>query len=210
MPDMDAPYPGWPEFEYVCDSANSGSHGPAFCGLGPGPDCPWCTRKVVMTPEWEAFIQDTPNRHQRMAEAMLGNPEIKASLRRHSRYNRGESQERMMAMADLRERLQQEEAKFQQFKKDTGIDDDVEALLENIRRSHAEMTRFNLNIKPIIEGVILDAAQAQEKAAAVTRTGQRELRRAQRRLFWDFVRTTIKDTVREYFSPITRWFGRKR
>jgi len=239
MPDQDVPYPGWPEFEYVCDSANSGSHGPAFCGLGPGPDCPWCQRKVVMTPEWEAFIADTPNRHQRIAEAVLGNPEVKASLRRHSRFNRGESQERMMNAAidstDIqpiaigtpstnitKADLQREEAKFQQFKKDRGINNEVEALIASIQESHtaavtfddsmkpsteermnrirksrAEMASYDLDIEALTRQITDDIAARQDKAAAITRTAQKELRRMQRRVFW----TLVKDTI-------IRWFRR--
>lgn len=191
MPDQDVPYPGWPQFEYVCDSANSGSHGPAFCGLGPGPDCPWCQRRVVMTPEWEAFIQDTPNRHRRMAESLLGNPEVKASLRRHSRYNRGESQDRMMAATDT-------------------VEDDIKTLLTNIKKNHDEMTSFDIQIEAITKKIVDDLERDAARKAAITKTGQREVRRMQRQVFWHFVRSTIKDTIREYFSPITRWFGRKR
>lgn len=204
MPDQDIPYPGWPEFEYVCDSARSGSHGPAFCGLGPGPDCPWCQRKVVMTPGWEAFIQDTPNRHQRRVEALLGNSEIKASLRRHSRYNRGESQERMMNAIDSTD------IRSTDGTPSTNIDQDVAALLANIRRSQDEMTSYDLKIEAITQKILDDLAKDQERVAAITRTGQKELRRMQRRLFWQFVGDIMRNTVREYFSPITRWFTRKR
>lgn len=202
MPDQDIPYPGWPEFEYVCDSARSGSHGPAFCGLGPGPDCPWCQRKVVMTPGWEAFIQDTPNRHQRRVEALLGNSEIKASLRRHSRYNRGESQERMMNAIDSTD------IRSTDGTPSTNIDQDVAALLANIRRSHAEMTSFiDLdNVEEITQKIVDDMARDQELAAAITRDAQKEMRRLQRHLFWHFLKDTITITIRDYFSPITRWF----